>query len=442
MTHNKKFKWAVVQIARLILSLTFIFSGVVKVIDPRGFEYKLQDYARAMGLLDAIPMYTLLFAAATLAVFEFAMGIYLFFGIRRKLTASLVFLMMLIMTPITFWVWIWEPVKDCGCFGDAVQLTGGETFAKNIILLTCSVIVLCWPRLQTRVISEKTQWTISLYSWLYGGALCAYCIYTQPIMDFRPYHIGADLLKAQEIPEDSKDVSFHHTFLMEKDGVQKEFTLEDYPDSTWTFIKRSTRVEGPAEQLPEIHDLSITDIATGEDVTEELLSDPNWKFLIVSPHLEFADDGVMDRLAELTDYCSEHDYALYCLTASPQSAIDHWADITGAEYPFLRVDETPLKTMVRSNPGLLLLHGPVVVNKFPTNQLPKEEELTDYLENLPLGHVSAETHWEMLMNLLLWFIIPLMVITMVDRSFALFIHYRKNRKIKKTNINQLKIKQL
>lgn len=427
--------WSIVQLSRALLSLTFIFSGIVKIIDPKGFSYKLHDYFTAMGIADILPTFSHLLIAAALAMIEFTIGVYLLFGIRRRLTASLALLMMLLMTPLTLWVWLWEPVKDCGCFGDAVTLSGNATFFKNLVLLLCSIVVARFPLYQTRIISEKAQWIISQYAWIYGVALTLYCIYTEPIIDFRPYHVGADILKGMQIPAESEEVKFEHTFLMEKNGEQREFTLEDYPDSTWTFVSRNTRVSGPADQLPDIHDLSLCLPETGEDITETLLMDDGWKFLIIAPHLKDADDSVMDHLAEISDYCTDYGYPIWCLTASDETDRSEWTDITGADYPYLLVDETPLKTMMRSNPGLMLLHGAVIVNKFSTNQLPSESDLTDYIENLPISKPNDKSLSDSIIDLLLWFILPLMFITLLDRSIAVAKHYYKHYTItKKTKL--------
>ena len=422
-----------VNLCRLVLATVFILSGLVKIIDPRGFSYKIDEYAGAAGITDFHLAHASLLFAAAVAMLEFSAGIYLFFGIRRRLTSLVTLLMMTVFAALTFWSWRWHAVSDCGCFGDVIHLTPAETFFKNVVLLLLCLPLVRHPRAQVRFISEKSQWTIGLYVWIYGAALCAYNVYMLPVMDFRPYHIGADLLRAMQ-PADAGDVRYTHTFIMEKDGERREFSLEDYPDSTWTFVDRRTRIEGSAKALPPIHDLSIVSPSTGIDTTEALLSGEGWKFLIVAPDLREADDGVMERLAELTDYCSHYGYPLYCLTASNEEDIRYWQDITGAEYPYLLADRTPLRTMVRSNPGLVVLKGSTVKAKFPAIGLPSETELTDRAERLALLSPDLETHLRMLLRLLLWFVGPLFILTLLDNLYRLIIHIKNKKRIMRKHI--------
>ena len=177
--------------------------------------------------------------------------------------------------------------------------------------------------------------------------------------------------------------------VMEKDGQRQEFTLENYPDSTWTFIDSRTVLVGGNDAQPEIHDFSITTIDGGQrDITQEFLADTAFKFLLVSPYIEQADEGVMDRVATIHDYCLAHGYSFLCLTSSSEEAIARWQDMTGAEYPFCHTDAIALKTMVRSNPGLLLLKGSRVVNKWPSSAFPREEMLSAPLDNGAIAGTS------------------------------------------------------
>ena len=425
-----------VNVCRLVLATVFILSGLVKIIDPKGFSYKIEEYAGVFGITEFNVLHASLFIAAAVAMVEFSVGIYLFFGIRRRSTAGVATLMMMAFTVLTFYTWRWHAVSDCGCFGDVIHLTAEQTFVKNILLLTCCIPVALWPRRQVRFISEKSQWTIGLYSWIYGAALCAYNAYTLPVMDFRPYHIGTDILADMKPETGEGKIRYVHTFLMEKDGQRKEFSLEDYPDSTWTFVDRRTKIEGDADALPKIHDLLITTPETGVDTTEALLREDGWKFLIVAPNLRDADDGVMDALAEITDYCKQHSYPLFCLTSSGDKDIEYWQDVTGAEYRYLICDETVLKTMIRANPGLVVLKGSVIKAKFPTSQLPTENDLTDKADRLTLLNPDAASHAHMLLSLLLWFVVPLFVFTLLDNTYQLYINIKRKKSYEKTHCSR------
>jgi triosephosphate isomerase len=190
---------------------------------------------------------------------------------------------------------------------------------------------------------------------------------------------------------------------------------------------------GDNDELPAITDLVITNPQTGEELTDSIILSDGWKFLIVLPHLEHADDGVMDRLAELTEYCQTHDYTLVALTASSDSLIDYWRDITGAEYEFLVADEIPLKTMIRSIPVLILLNGSVVVNKWASTQLPGAEELKAPIPQLEWMHKKYSTYWDRLVIIMKWYLFPLLLCFVLDRIWFGTVLYR-NRKQKKDKL--------
>ena len=318
-----------VNLCRLLLSVTFILSGTVKLIDPKGTEYKIQDYLAALGFADSLFASVPLLLAVVFSACEFVMGIYMLFGIQRRLTSTGMLLFLAVMTPLTLYLAIDNPISDCGCFGDAIKLTNWQTFAKNVVLLAAVVLVLRYYRLMKRAMTRRHQWTVSIYTWTFAFVFASYNLYYLPVVDFRPYHIGADLKKAL-----TSDVQYETTFILEKDGVQKEFTLEDYPDSTWTFVDSKTVTLGEPAKDSGIETLQMISVETGEDITPQLLLDPGYVFLLVAPYLEKADDSMMERLISLHDYCSDNGYQFYCLTSSGEEEIARWVELTGAEYPF------------------------------------------------------------------------------------------------------------
>ena len=436
-----KLRWVAVNVSRLLLAVTFVFSGLVKVVDPRGTQYKFDDYFQAFGWSEWIPGFLPLWLAVLLAVFEFCIGIYLFFGIRRRTTSWLFLLFMSVMTPLTLYLALANPVSDCGCFGDAVSLTNWETFGKNVVLLGLSVLVFRYRRLMVRFVSERNQWMISLYSIFFAFVLAGFCIYYLPVFDFRPYHIGVNLPQAMVVPEGEEEPEYLTTFVLEKDGVKKEFTTEDYPEDTaWHFVDSRTVLvkEG---YVPPVHDFSIMTWPDGEDITEQVLSDKGYTFLLISPYLEFADDSNIDRINELYDYCGEHGYAFYCLTASGDGMIGRWQDLTGADYPFGMTDEITLKTIVRSNPGLELLKEGTVYNKWSCNNLPKEEDLNMPLEDSELGRLQSASRMMTTLRVVLWFLVPLFVLVFADRIWIGSKMYRR-MKHKNRIINLLKRKEM
>lgn len=368
-------KKAVVNISRFIVAAVFLFSGFVKAVDPLGTQYKLQDYLEAMGISNGwIADWQTLGASILLSLTEFVIGAMLAFAINRRIVSKLALLFMFIMTGLTVWIYIDNPVSDCGCFGDAIVLSNGATLMKNIILLAATIAIAAYPLLMPRFISLKKQWMIFNLSTFGILTLSAYSLYYLPPIDFRPYHIGANIPEGMRMPEGAEQPVLETTFILEKNGERKEFTLDNYPDSTWTFIDSKTKVIKKGYE-PPIHDFSIVRLSDYQDITEQVLAHKGYTFLLISPHLEDADDGCFGKIDGIYEYSLERNIPFYCLTASIGEGIERWIDITGAEYPFCNTDETTLKTIIRSNPGLVMLKNGTIVGKWSHNSLPEREEL-------------------------------------------------------------------
>ena len=385
-----------VNLCRLLLALTFIFSGFVKAIDPLGTQYKIQDYLTAMGLGRLVPDFLTLSASVLLSTTEFILGICLLFAIRRRLVSKISLVILAVMTLMTLWLALADPIHDCGCFGDALVLTNWQTFWKNVILLALSAIVWKWPLDMPRLISESNQWIVMNYSGVFILLIIAgRSLYTLPQFDFRPYHIGADL----------------------KEGWTKMMDGEDSPFA----------------------DFFIEDMEEGEDITEAVLNKEGYTFLLISPHLEQADDSQLDELNRIYDYSVDNDYPFYCLTASPQNVINRWCDMTGAEYPFCQTDDITLKTIIRSNPGLVLLKDGMIIRKWSHNALPAEEELNGKLEDIELGQLPSDNVASKILWLLTWFVLPLVLLTIADRLWAWSRWLRKQNKYNPLNKKENKI---
>ena len=383
-------KKAVVNIARLVLAVTLILSGFVKAVDPLGTQYKIQDYLTAMGLGGIVPDLLTLSTSVLLSGLEFILGICLLFAIRRRFVSKVVLVMMVPMTMLTLWLAIADPIHDCGCFGDALVLTNWQTLWKNVVLLALAVIVWRWPLLMPRLIGESNQWIVFNYSSLFILLVVALrSLYTLPQFDFRPYYIGADI----------------------REGWQKMIEGEDSPYA----------------------DFFIESINDGEDITEQVLNDKGYTLLLIAPHLEQADDSQLDELNRIYDYSVEQGYPFYCLTASSAKAISRWQDMTGAEYPFCQTDDITLKTMIRSNPGLMLLKDGKVIRKWSHNALPEEEELSGRLEDIELGQMPSDSTAGKILWLLTWFVLPLVILTIADRLWAWSKWVRKKKKNKSNN---------
>ena len=407
----------IVNLCRIIVAVTFIFSGFVKAIDPIGTQYKLQDYLGAIGMAGILPNWTLLAVAVFLAAIEFCIGIFLLFAIQRRLISKLTVAFMAFMTIVTVWIVVADPVKDCGCFGDALHLTNTETLIKNIVLLVCSLVIMYRPLAMFRFVSKSNQWIVTNYTIVFILVSSGLSLYYLPIFDFRPYHIGVNIPRGMEIPKGAKLPQFKTTFIMEKNGQRKEFTLDNYPDASWKFIDSKT-VQTSEGYIPPIHDFSITDNKTGLDLTNSVLSHKGYTFLLIAPHLETADDSNFGDIDRLYEYAQSYDIPFYCLTASTTKAIKRWIDLTGAEYPFCITDEAVLKTIIRSNPGLLLLKDGTIINKWSHNNLPNEAKLSRPISQSSLGKMPKDSVPAKILEIVLWFILPLTLLTLADRLWA------------------------
>ena len=358
----------------MMLAVVLIISGFVKAVDPMGTQYKLADYLTALHLQMLTPDFLTLGASVILSALEFGLGICLLFAIRKVVSTSLTLLMMLFMTPLTLWVALADPVSDCGCFGDAIVLTNWQSFGKNVVLLIMAYVVWKWPHDMVRLISTSSQWIAVNYSAIFILAVSGWSLYDLPYLDFRPYHVGTDLRK----------------------GWQQMMNGEESPYAEF-FIQRAD---------------------DGEDITDSLLSSKGYLFLLVAPHVEQADDSQLDLINQMYEYAEDNNYPFYALTASGEKGIERWRDMTGAEYPFSQTDEITLKTIIRSNPGLLLLKDGVIIRKWSHNNLPDEYALTDRLEKLKIGSMSKESMTGKILIIALWYILPLLLLTIADRLWA------------------------
>ena len=413
----QKLRITAVNVCRFVLAATFIFSGYVKAIDPLGTLYKLKDYAAAMSLNGLLPDWVLVGVAIALGALEFALGVFMLFAVRRHVVSRIMLAFMTAMTVLTLWIFVADPVKDCGCFGDALKLTNGETLLKNIVLIACAALVAWRPVDMARFISRSNQWIVRYYTVAYIVITSVYCLYTLPIFDFRPYHVGMNIKQGMEIPEGAEQPEFESTFLLRKNGETREFTLDNYPDSTWEYVDTRT-VQTKKGYEPPIHDFALTSCDTGEDITEQVLTKNGYTFLLVSPRLAVADDSNFGDIDQIYEYAEENGADFYCVTASANEEIERWRDLTGAEYQFCNADETTLKTMIRSNPGLMLLKDGTIIGKWSHNALPQTDDLTAPLQQLTIGKAQNDSTTERLLIVLLTFFLPLSALTLADRLWA------------------------
>lgn len=362
------------EAGRILIGVVFIFSGFVKAVDPMGGAIKIDDYLKAFGL-DFLHMFSVTLSM-NLAAFEFMLGVCMLFGVYRRYTSFLTLVFMLFMTPLTLYLVLFNPVSDCGCFGDALVLTNWETFLKNVVLLSAAIYTFVYNQKLYQLYTYKVYWFVALFSYLYMLLFANINYNHLPVIDFRPFKVGVNIPSQMEIPEGAPQDEYEYSFIYEKDGAQKEFTLDNYPsnDSSWVFVDSKTTLIKQG-YVPPISNFSVTTL-DGVDVTDSLLSDSRALYLLIAPDLKKASDERIDEINNVFDFTQEYDnLGFYCITGSTEDEINKWIDYTGAEYSFLFADEVVLKTIIRSNPGLVLIKDGTILAKWHYNDIPDEQVL-------------------------------------------------------------------
>ena len=405
------------NLCRLLLATMFIVSGFVKAVDPKGLLYKLQEYASVFAPEASIDDSWLLMLALFISAAEFVLGAMLLMGTCRRFSAIAVLAVMLLFTPWTLVLAIWNPVHDCGCFGDAIQLSNWATFFKNVILLMMSAFLWVKRSRIVRFISTRGSWMVTLFALLYIGAVQYNGLVHLPIMDFRPFAIGADLNEGiREIPAEFKLI-----FRYEKNGEILELDSEGAPDSTWNYLgTRSDMIS--AGVPPQIDNFYFSGMDGGDDISEKLLADTNYICLLVISDVRTADESRADKMNDIYDYCVDNDIQFYALTSSLDDGVTMWRKHTGAEYPFYSADNLLLKTMIRSNPGLIVLKEGKVVAKWNVRDVPElyaadddTDSLVGYGDFYPwLKKMQGNNNINSLFHWMFMFFTPLLLIFLVD----------------------------
>lgn len=376
-------------LSRFVLGVVFIFSGFVKAVDPLGSAYKFSDYFNAfhLGFLD----FLVLPLAILLSAFELVLGIVLILGYRRRIFYPVLMWFMSFFTVLTFALALFNPVSDCGCFGDALILTNWETFFKNLVLMVF-VLVLYFQRKRIREqIKAPGEWIIVFA--IYGMVAFFSCWNYRhlPLIDFRPYDLGTIIADEMEIPEGAP-VDEYETklvYMNKSTGKTEEYGIDDYPRDTmeYEFVSSESKLVKKGYE-PPIHDFAITD-NMGSDITGAILSDRGYSLLLIAHDLSSSDEEAMMRArgwAQI-ELLSEG-FSFYAVTASPSQEASAVAGSLELGYSFYSGDDIMLKTIIRSNPGFLLLKNGTIVGKWSSTDFPGIEEVDPEWTEL-IGNASA-----------------------------------------------------
>jgi len=367
-------------ISRILIGALFVFSGYVKAVDPLGFTYKIGDYLESFGLTFFSPL------ALTLAILviaaEIVMGLCLLARVRMKIVSWCVLLFMLFFTILTFYIAVkGNVVKDCGCFGDAIILSNSATFFKNLVAMIFVVIIFVGRNKYEPVAKCVTEWIILIAFYVGSVGVELYCLRNLPIIDFMPYRVGKNIPQSMERPEGAQSDIYETTYFYSKDGKTQEFDGTNYPwnDSTWTFVDtKSVLIQKGYE--PPIHDFEIK-TTDGEDITYDVIYSENYTFLLTMQKIEKINIGSMDKINEIANYCMISDnFDFYAYTSSGYDAIEEFVTKYNALYPFCFGDETTIKTIVRSNPGLILIKDGNIIAKWSHRNIPSIEKINKIIE--------------------------------------------------------------
>ena len=376
MRHKSKSKNNILLIARIVFGFVFLFSGFVKAVDPLGTAYKISDYLEAFSLtsLDFLAFPAALILIAT----EFAIGFNILLNVHLKATTWIAGIFMLVMTPITLYLAISNPISDCGCFGDAIVMTNWQTFYKNVVLCVVLAIIALLQNQNRPWLSNMGASIVTLLPILISFGISIYCYNLLPILDFRPYKKGNNIIEGMQIPEDAPLDKYETTFFYEKDGVEQAFTLDNYPaeDSTWTFVRQESKL---IEQgfVPPIHDFSI--VTEDGDITDLILEDAGCTLLVISHKVEKASTKNIKCVKSTIANAKKAGANIIWLTSSYSDDIDEFKTQYGIDDTFGATDDITLKTIVRSNPGLVLIKDATIIEKWHHNSLPTKDELNQLI---------------------------------------------------------------
>ena len=372
------------NVSRILLGIVFIFSGFVKIIDPLGTSYKFEDYFIAFGIEGLIPASLVL--SFIMCAAEFILGLVLLLNTKLKFGGWGAAVFMGIFTPVTLYIAVTNSVSDCGCFGDALVLDNWGTFYKNVVIDIFVVLLLISMKAQKAYFSKKVEWMVI---GLFAISTFAFELYNYrhlPMIDFMPYKVNANIPEQMVLPKDAVTDSTVIQFIYEKDGVKKTFAQDSLPwqDTTWVYFDRIDVVIREGDE-PAIHDFSITttehdqlpNTPANEDITDNVLKDENYSILLITSKVEKANVEALKRADELAEFCKRGNINFYSLTSSSISDVNYIKNTTGIALNFYATDETTLKTIVRANPGILLLKKGTSINKWHYTDMPSPEEFED-----------------------------------------------------------------
>jgi uncharacterized membrane protein YphA (DoxX/SURF4 family) len=354
---------------RILVGLVFIFSGFVKGVDPLGTVYRMNDYFIAFGITWAIPLSLVL--TIFLITLEFVIGISLLFNLYIKGIAWLLLPLMTYFTVLTLFDALYNLVPDCGCFGDAIKLTNLQTFLKNLLLMGFVVPIFMWRKNFRPLIPAWSQLLVIFFFAVGFLGMSVNAYRHLPLIDFMAWKEGNRVNNLSSAP-----VRFYVRYKNTRTSEEKEYLAPNYPwndsvwMSQWVFVSQRAADEGPVSTMS----LRIED-ETGADVTSSVLDIPDFHFIVVAYDLAKTDSAGFRKMDVLYRVSEEDGFSFIALTSSLPEEVKAFREKHIVDLPFYYADDVVLKTMVRSNPGLILMNNGVVVHKWAWRDLPTYDQL-------------------------------------------------------------------
>ena len=370
---------ALTQISRILVGVLFIISGFIKANDTIGFSYKLVEYFEIFNMHFFVDYAVSM--AMFICIFEIMVGVALLLGAYTRLNMWLLLLMIVFFTILTGYSAITNKVTDCGCFGDAIKLKPVESFLKDVVLMVFIVIMFIGQKHIKPIVANKTIVGIALGVSLLVTTFFTFNTYMfLPKIDFLPYKVGNDIGQLMTLPEGAKKDSVAMIFIYEKDGKRLELGVNDIGqiDDTYTFIDRVDKVIVEGDKAP-IHDFKLFDI-NGVDYTDSLLMQKGFRIILVQTHIAKSRTGMEPQLAKLAADCQANGVGFWALTNTTLTEVEPYRHEHQLAFNYYNMDATPLKSIVRSNPGLGLLKDNVVIKKWSAYGIPTFDKVKLYME--------------------------------------------------------------
>lgn len=406
-------KWntVIVWVLRVLLGLTFIYSGFAKAIDPWGGMYKLTEYFNVLGFDQLVPA-SLAFAFI-LAAIEFMLGLFVLVGAYRRSAPVLLLCMMAVLLPLTLWLAITDVVPDCGCFGDATHMSNWATFFKNLLIVPALIYLVMFNKRVHGIYGPAVNWVVGVIALAYVSVIAYNGYFKQPLIDYRPYPVGAKL----GVEPEAQPADDDYVFIYEKDGVQKEFSIDSVPDddSEWTYVDR--RVKGDKQPKGRVLEQPLAIFDNGTDVTDEVLTTQGDALLYLFPDLPGVNIAYTFVINNLTEKAVGQGATVAALTSATEQQMEEWRDISMASYDTYSMDDSDLKMIARGNPAVVMLHDGRIVWKRTLASL-DPERLRD--DNLPLAQLSDDYNPSAILKRAGWLLLmALLALLVVNRTHVL-----------------------